>query len=807
MLSQRGAPRDSPSGSPWSETTAREEPSSRVDVRADDLKSGARDANGDESASAAERTSETACDDSVSASSDSLLDIAVQRIVLDIDGRGGALSFDPTDARAAAAADADAADARRVGTEPELPPTLGALERRIASLPPDLAQMVFDALVEAKRLGVGGVSLARQFKYLWFVDLAACGDVAEDDVVETLLATNARTLLRLSVARCARLTEASMRSLECRHAFPVLTYLDLSECASVTDETLSCVARAPNLETLKAEGCAIVGGGLRHVAKLEKLKHLSLERCGRLGGAMPSVPVDVDDVDDAHPVGPVGLAETSVEHAAHVSGLANAAPRAAKKRRTDEAGGPGVDADASSLVGVPALAALTTLETLNLGWCNRVSDRDVSVLGSLKALKKLVLARTQAGAGAAIAVRRLPNLIALDLTGTPFDDTALALLAGEFDRGGDLIDGPYGESTATVFHGPIGPIVLPELRELSLEATRVTGDAGGCIARGFAGSLTGLNAAFTEMSDAGVRELRAARLLRAVNLDSCPVGDAAATALASLPDLESVTLADTDVGNDGVEALARGAKRLTHLDLGHTLVDDDGVAHLRFAKLTLKSLSLDSRSISDRGVLLISDLRALESLDLFAAEITDAGVFALRDMRELRSLEMCGGRVTDVGVARVARFCANLETLNLGQNARVTDRGADAVAASLKKLTALNLTGSQVTDVGAKKFAALKRLTTLALKECRGVTRAAARYLRERCPKLTEVSFGSAEALAFDANPVDHPTDLNGPNGPVAIAAPVVPEDVADELAAELAAENADASETDGSDADETDEP
>ena len=38
-----------------------------------------------------------------------------------------------------------------------------------------------------------------------------------------------------------------------------------------------------------------------------------------------------------------------------------------------------------------------------------------------------------------------------------------------------------------------------------------------------------------------------------------------------------MTLADTDVGNDGVEALARGAKRLTHLDLGHALVDDDGV--------------------------------------------------------------------------------------------------------------------------------------------------------------------------------------------------------------------------------------
>ena len=785
MLSRRGAPRDSPSGSPRSETTAREEPSSRVDIRADDLKSSARDATDEKSvdesaaAAAAARTGETAYDDSVGASSDSLLDMAVRRVVLDLDGRVGDLSSDPADARAAGAR------RNRAGPEPE--PPLGALgtRERIGSLPPDLAQVVFDAVVAAKRLGAGGVSLARQFKYLWVVDLAACGDVAEDDVVNALLATNARTLLRLSLARCRRLTEASLRALERRHEFPALTYLDLSECATVTDETLACVTRAPNLETLKAEGCAVVGGGLRHVAKLEKLKHLSLERCSRLGS------VTSGDVGDAHSV---EAAAPSATPAANVSDLADAALHAAKKRRTDEAGGPGVDEDAFSLVGVPALAALASLETLNLGWCNRVSDADVSALGGLKALEKLVLARTRAGAAAAAAIRRLPNLVALDLTGAPFDDDALAVLTGALEKQGAFVDGEAVERCA--FRRKPRDPSAPRLRELSLEATRVTGRAGALVADAFAGSLAVLNAAFTEMSDDGVRALRAARLLRAVNLDSCPVGDAAARALASLPDVESVTLADTDVGNDGVEALARGARRLTHLDLGHALADDDGVAPLRLASATLRSLSLDSRLISDRGVAHIAGLRSLESLDLFAADVTDAGVFALREMRALRSLEMCGGRVTDVGVARVARFCANLETLNLGQNARVTDRGAVAISASLTKLTALNLSGSQVTDAGAKTFVALTRLTTLALKECRGVTSAAARFLRDRCPKLTEVTFDEAVSVA---HPTTGPT---GPTGPVAITAPVGPEDVADTLAAELAAEHADASETDAEESD-----
>ena len=127
------------------------------------------------------------------------------------------------------------------------------------------------------------------------------------------------------------------------------------------------------------------------------------------------------------------------------------------------------------------------------------------------------------------------------------------------------------------------------------------------------------------------------------------------------------------------------------------------------------------------------------------------------------------------------------------------------MAASLKKLTALNLTGSGVTDAGAKKFAALKNLTTLALKECRGVTKEAARYLREHCPKLTEVTFaatssGRSQTEAPNAEVGNTPVETLNPlhpagPGPVAIVAPIVVDDVADELAAEAA----DAAETQSS--------
>ena len=81
--------------------------------------------------------------------------------------------------------------------------------------------------------------------------------------------------------------------------------------------------------------------------------------------------------------------------------------------------------------------------------------------------------QTRAGAAAAAAIRRLPNLVALDLTGTPFDDDALAVLTG-FSLGFETgVGGARGEAASSP--PATGP---PALRELSLEATRVTGRAG-----------------------------------------------------------------------------------------------------------------------------------------------------------------------------------------------------------------------------------------------------------------------------------------------------------------------------------------
>jgi hypothetical protein len=78
------------------------------------------------------------------------------------------------------------------------------------------------------------------------------------------------------------------------------------------------------------------------------------------------------------------------------------------------------------------------------------------------------------------------------------------------------------------------------------------------------------------------------RKTRALRPSHARVGDVAARWIAKLKKLTSLTLADTDVGNEGVENLARGAKELVHLDLGHTLVDDEGVDYLKKIKFLIR---------------------------------------------------------------------------------------------------------------------------------------------------------------------------------------------------------------------------
>ena len=223
-----------------------------------------------------------------------------------------------------------------------------------------------------------------------------------------LLSTNARTLPP-SVARCRRLTEASLRT-SSAVTRSNLTHLDLSECAMVTDETLACVARAPNLETL-SRGAPSRRRPDTSVAR----SHLSLERCGGSEGPCWAVSAGRDPsrkrrraVRRARDerLGPRGRGSPRREKREDEEGtrrrrgvMSSAFPRSRRSRRSNAE--PGV-------------------VQLCLG-------RRHATLGGLKALRKLVLAgRAGRGGGGGDSAASQPGRAQLDRNAVR--DDALAVL-------------------------------------------------------------------------------------------------------------------------------------------------------------------------------------------------------------------------------------------------------------------------------------------------------------------------------------------------------------------------------------------
>jgi hypothetical protein len=160
------------------------------------------------------------------------------------------------------------------------------------------------------------------------------------------------------------------------------------------------------------------------------------------------------------------------------------------------------------------------------------------------------------------------------------------------------------------------------------------------------------------------------------------VADETAAAAASLPALEVLDLADTIVGDVGVEALA-AAPKLRQLSLGNVRMSD--VGYQSFRQLTgLLHLDISggrhrgSNALSERSVQAIASLRQLKVLKLghvripaknfallvalsnvedlgleFSPEVSDDAIPHLAAWKSLRRVDLTGTKVTAGGVTQL----------------------------------------------------------------------------------------------------------------------------------------------------------
>jgi RNA polymerase sigma factor (sigma-70 family) len=265
----------------------------------------------------------------------------------------------------------------------------------------------------------------------------------------------------------------------------------------------------------------------------------------------------------------------------------------------------------------------------------------------------------------------------------------------------------------------------------------------------------------TQVTDAGVKELKNLKNLTKLHLTLTQVTDAGVKELKELKYLNTLLIDGTQVTDAGMKEL-KDFKNLTTLFLADTKVTDAGMKEIKELK-NLMTLSLEKTKVTDAGLKELKELKNLSFLVLRNTEVTEEGVKQFKE-----TLPKCSISVNFVAVRapgdsksdeptaeqlaaakkEYAKFGAGSGArktigptilvftmprkttdadlkglpdlpfhfgLHLMGNSLVTDAGMKELK-GLKNLTELNLFGTQVTDAGLKEIKELKNLTELNLR-------------------------------------------------------------------------------------------
>ena len=80
-------------------------------------------------------------------------------------------------------------------------------------------------------------------------------------------------------------------------------------------------------------------------------------------------------------------------------------------------------------------------------------------------------------------------------------------------------------------------------------------------------------------------------------------------------------------------------------------------------------------------------------------------------LSRLSSLSMSSCQISDAGVVRIAKDLQDLETLNIGQCTRLTDKTVDTIANQIKSLRSIDLYGC--TKISTEGLKALNKCENL----------------------------------------------------------------------------------------------
>ena len=218
-----------------------------------------------------------------------------------------------------------------------------------------------------------------------------------------------------------------------------------------------------------------------------------------------------------------------------------------------------------SVVGVRALAACTSLQTLDISWCFRLRADAARVLADSPSITDLRIAGDIVGAEGIVALAANTRLCRLDVNCNWIQDYGAAALCRS-----------------------------PSITTLNVCGCGITSWGARALAR--MPTLTWLNAASNMIRDDGAAALSVAPRLTFLDARHNAITSTGAVALAGSASLTHLNLGCNYVGESSAAAL-RDAPALTHLNLSNTIMDECGLARLlRSTTLTCLTFGPDTLS-------------------------------------------------------------------------------------------------------------------------------------------------------------------------------------------------------------------
>lgn len=168
-------------------------------------------------------------------------------------------------------------------------------------------------------------------------------------------------------------------------------------------------------------------------------------------------------------------------------------------------------------------------------------------------------------------------------------------------------------------------------------------------------------------------------------------------------DLQVLDMYRTDVEDKDIQNIA-GLTGLVGLQLDETEVGDESLK--TFCHLpNLKFLSLSSTQLTGSSLACLVTLKNLKRLELGHNVLKKEYLSDLIKLRQLERLGLQGCQITDQDLETISKL-DNLRSLLLLENTQITDLGMKKIA-SLKKLLVLEITHAQITPNGLKALVEL----------------------------------------------------------------------------------------------------